>query len=71
MAMDAAAMRALFQRLRFSNAAATALTDEQGLNSLEELGLLTDDDSFNVCKILKRLGGTTTNDDRKNVLTWC
>ena len=63
MAMDAAAMRAMFQRLRFTNAAAAALTDEQGLDSLEELGLMTDDDAFNVCKILKRPGGTTTNDN--------
>ena len=61
MAMDLAAMRALFMRMNFSNAAAGALTNEQSLNSLGELTILTDDDCANVCKILKRPGGTTQN----------
>ena len=56
-------MRAMFGRLRFSNEAANALTDEQGLDSLEELGLMKDDDVANVCKTLRRPGGTTTNDN--------
>ena len=54
-------MRALFHRLSFTQAASTALSDEQGLNSLAEVRMLTNDDCSNICKILKRPGGTIQN----------
>ena len=52
------AMRSAFQRLGFSIEAATRITDTQGIDSVEELQLLTDSDVENLCKALKRPGGT-------------
>ena len=60
-------MRALFQRVAFTADASTALVDEQGLNSLGELRMLTDDDCNNICKIIKRPGGTIQNANGDNV----
>ena len=52
------AMRSAFQRLGFTVEAATRITDTQGIDSVEELLLLTDHDVENLCKALKRPGGT-------------
>ena len=55
---DPASMRQLFQRMMFTQEASAALTDQQGLNSLGELRMLTDDECTTICKTLKRPGGT-------------
>jgi hypothetical protein len=55
---DIAATRQLFVRMGFTQAAANALTDEQGIANLDELRLLTDSECSTLCKTLRRPGGT-------------
>ena len=57
----AALMRQLYVRLGFTNAMATAITDTQGIDDVEELGNLFDDDVERLCKALKSPGGTVPN----------
>lgn len=52
------AMRAAYQRLGFTVAAAVLLTEEQDQNDLDELRLLTDAEVTNLCKVVRRPGGT-------------
>jgi len=56
-----AAMRQVFQRLGFSQQAATAVVDDQGINSLDELRILKDDEITNLCKVIRRPGGQIAN----------
>ena len=49
-AAELIALRAALVRVGLSGAAATFLTDDQGLNSLVEFGILTDDEVANQCK---------------------
>jgi hypothetical protein len=53
-----AAMRTMFNRLGFTVAASQVIVDEQGLDTLDEIKLLTDDEIENLCKVLRRPGGT-------------
>jgi hypothetical protein len=55
--MEPAAVRTALVRIGFVEAAALALTEEQGLDSLDEIRILTDDDIANLCKLLRRPGG--------------
>ena len=48
----------MFQRIGFSLTASQVIVDEQGLDSLEEIKLLTDDEIENLCKVVRRPGGT-------------
>ena len=50
-------MRAMFERIGFSSAAATLLTDEQGIDSLDEILNMKDANIENLCKVLRRPGG--------------
>ena len=43
--------------------AAHSITVDQGLNSLEEIGLLTDGEVVNLCKALRKPGGMVANPD--------
>lgn len=61
-----AAMRAAYSRLGFSAAAAQAITDQQGIDSVDELELLTNEEIENLCKALRRPGGTIANPDAGN-----
>jgi hypothetical protein len=54
---EAVAMRAAFLRLGFSADAANALTDNQGIDSVETLKYLDDHDVENLCKVIRRPGG--------------
>ena len=58
---DPAAMRQLFQRLGFTQPAARAAVDDQGMNALEEVRLLTDTEAENLCKVIRRPGGMVPN----------
>jgi hypothetical protein len=60
---DLAASRALLVRLKFSVPAAAAIVDEQGIDSLEEFKLLTDEDIESLCKVVRRPGGSVVNPD--------
>jgi ribosomal protein S13 len=47
--MNNAVMRAAMTRLGFTDAAAQALVDEQGMDSLEEIRLLTNEEIESLC----------------------
>ena len=51
------AMRTMLNRIGFTIAASQVIVDEQGLDSLEEIRLLTDDEIENLCKVIRRPGG--------------
>lgn len=55
--MNNAVMRAAMTRIGFTEAAAQALVEEQGIDSLEEVKLLTDDEIESLCRVIRRPGG--------------
>lgn len=55
------AMRAMFERMGFTNTAAILLTDEQGIDTLLEVRNLKDANIENLCKVLRRPGGQNTS----------
>jgi hypothetical protein len=59
--MDLAAMRQLFQHMGYSQVAATAIVDKQGIDSLDELHILKDEEITNVCKVIHHPGGQIVN----------
>jgi hypothetical protein len=54
-------IRAALQRIGFSAAAATNLTDTQGMDNLDEFYLLDDTEITNLCKTVRRHGGLLAN----------
>ena len=54
-------MIAALQRLRFTANAATSIVNEQQIDSIEEYRRLSDDECENLCKIIRRPGGTIEN----------
>ena len=54
-------MRQAYVRLGFTQAAALAITDVQGVDSIEELRMLKDAEIANLCKVMRRPGGTIPN----------
>jgi hypothetical protein len=54
-------IRAALQRIGFSAAAATNLTDTQGMDNLDEFYLLDDTEITNLCKTVRRPGGLLAN----------
>ena len=64
--MAAAAMRAAYRRLGFTNQAAAAITDDQDIDSVDELEMLTEEEIESLCKALRRPGGTIANPDAGN-----
>ena len=56
--MDPVAIRAALVRIGFVPAAAQAMVEEQGIDSLHEIKILTDDEITNLAKLLRRRGGT-------------
>ena len=51
-------MRAAMVRIGFSEQAAQALVEEQGIATLEEIRLLSDDEIESLCKVIRLPGGT-------------
>ena len=51
-------MRAAMVRIGFSEQAAQALVEDQGIATLEEIRLLSDDEIESLCKVIRRPGGT-------------
>lgn len=51
-------MRSALERLGFSADAATAVCDQQDIDELDELKVLTDKEVENLCKVVRRPGGT-------------
>ena len=56
-------MRAMFERIGFTNAAAILVTDEQGIDTLIEVRNLADANVENLCKVLRRPGGQNTSEN--------
>jgi hypothetical protein len=52
------AMRTMLVRIGFTNPAALVSVEDQGMDTLEEIQLLTDDEIENLCKVIRRPGGT-------------
>ena len=58
---EAVAIRAALQRMGCTQAAALLLTDNQEMDELAEFALLKDDEVENLCKVIRRPGGTMPN----------
>ena len=61
MAAAANAIRTALGRMGLEQVACTYLVDGQGMNDLEEFAFLKDDDVENLCKSIRRPGGTLPN----------
>lgn len=59
--MDAAAIRTALQRIGFTIPASQAITIDQGIDSLDEIRYLKDSEVENLCKVIRRPGGTINN----------
>ena len=55
--MATVAMRSALERLGFTAQAASAITDAQGIDSLDELRVLDDSKVENLCKVVRHPGG--------------
>ena len=53
----AVAIRDALQRMGFSANATLAVTNEQGIKDMDELGVLTDTEVENLCKVVRRPDG--------------
>ena len=51
---------------RFTQETANSIVDDQGIDSIEEVGYLKDPDIDDLCKTPKRLGGTIANPNAGN-----
>ena len=58
---DVVALRAALARLGFSAKGAGFITKDQGLDTLDELKVLTNDEIESLCKVVRRHGGTIPN----------
>ena len=63
---DIPAMHAALQHLGFTAEAAVLIMDDQQINSIAELCLLTDEEVGNLCRVLHQPGGTIPNPDADN-----
>ena len=54
-------MRAMFGALGFSPRAQRALTDDQAIDHLDEIAILTDEEVESLCKLIRRPGGQIPN----------
>lgn len=55
---EAASIRTMLERMGFTPDAATLITGDQGIDSVDELRTLDDDKASNLCRVLRRPGGT-------------
>ena len=58
---DVVALRVALTRLGFSAKAAGFITNDQGLYTLDELKVITNDKIKSLCKVVRRPGGTVSN----------
>ena len=58
---DVVALHAALTRLGFSAKAAVFITNNQGLDTLDELKVLINDEIESLCKFVRRPGGTAPN----------
>ena len=55
--MAGVALPIAYVRIVFSAESALVITDVQGIDSIEELDIITDGDIDNMCKVIRRPGG--------------
>ena len=55
---EAASIRTMLERMGFTPEAAQLVTGDQGIDSVDELRNLDDDKASNLCRVLRRPGGT-------------
>ena len=58
---DPVAIRGALERIGFSQQARTYIVNNQGIDEIEELRILTDEEVENLCKNVRRPGGTIPN----------
>ena len=58
---DVVALRVALTRLGFSAKAAGFVTEDQGLDTLDELKVLTNDEIESLCKVVRSPGETVPN----------
>ena len=58
---DVVALHAALTRLGFSAKASVSVTNDQGLDTLDDLKVLTNDEIESLCKVVRRSGGTVLN----------
>ena len=68
---DVVALRAALTRLGFSDKAAGFITNDQGLDTLDELKVITNDEIESLCKVVMRPGGTNAELSEKELLYGC
>ena len=51
------ALRSAYVRIGFSAEASLVITYTQGIDCMEELDILTDEEIVNICKVIRRPGG--------------
>ena len=64
---EATAIRTMLERIGFTQEAATEITGDQGINSVDELRILDDEQSENLCKVLRRPGGESGGNPNRGV----
>ena len=55
---EAASIRTMLECMGFTPEAAQLVTGDQGIDSVDELRNLDDDKASNLCRVLRRPGGT-------------
>ena len=61
-----AALRQMYVCIGFTQETANSIIDDQGIDSIEEVGYLKDPDIDALCKTIKRPGGTIANPNAGN-----
>ena len=68
---DVVGLRAALMRLGFSAKAAGFISDGQGIQKLDEMKVLTNDEIESLCKVVMRPGGTNAELSEKELLYGC
>ena len=58
--MTRVALPSAYARIGFSAEAALVITDAQGIDCMEDLEIITDEEIENLCKFIRRPGGINT-----------
>ena len=54
-------LRLAFRRIGFTETGANTITDDQGIDTIDELGYLNTSEALSLCKVLRRPGGLIPN----------
>ena len=65
--MTGVVLRSAYGRIRFSDEAALVITDTQGIDSMEEIEIITDGDIKNMYRVSRRPNGIDPNTNIDNL----